>query len=270
MKPVIIGLGLALALAQAPFVNAQNLEALEDSRSTLQQWVEVRNTISEERSEWQEEKEILEDMIATLENEIASLKEEIETAEKAVAETEDERTKLQSEASELREMQDFLYGKFVDFRPTVLSLADFMPEPLSGKNSFGRLRDTLSRKPPESSQALNDIALPLVGLVQEMDNFNHGVSIHSQLLNLDGNGNQRQFSILYIGLSNAFYVDDAQENAGIGVPSAGGWEWKPMNQLASEIGTAVAIREKQEQARFTMLPVEITDISLDAADVPEE
>jgi hypothetical protein len=61
---------------------------------------------------------------------------------------------------------------------------------------------------------------------------------------------------VYVGLGQAFYVSASGE-AGVGRPGPEGWQWRPANELARNIGTMIQILQNKAKPVFVSLPVEI-------------
>ncbi len=251
---------LALASLGALMAQAQSTsEVLDDSRSALSEWVEVKRLISKERNDWMEAKEILTDIISTLESEIEALDEQIANFEPQSQEEDSDRSSLQTEEAELREMPAELSSRLSQYEKEALALADYLPDPLADKGSVARMLELIKQGNPQITNRANFV----ISYLQEVDSFHNGVNIDRDLLELDGDG-PREYSIIYLGLSKAFFVDDAEERAGFGLPGADGWEWTLEPRMAADVADAVAIREEEMLARFVYLPIEIKDI-----DIPE-
>jgi len=68
------------------------------------------------------------------------------------------------------------------------------------------------------------------------------------------NGETKEVTTLYIGLSQAFYL--TTNDAGCGEPSANGWVWKSKPELANTVRKAVnAVQDNSANARPVELPL---------------
>ena len=76
-------------------------------------------------------------------------------------------------------------------------------------------------------------------------------------LRKDAEGNERQVQVIYLGLGQAYFVDQNNTIAGRGAPGSEGWMWSFNNGLASKIRKIIGIYENGLPAEFVSIPVEI-------------
>src|SRR5262245_45764332 len=77
-------------------------QSLDETRLTMDKWIETQQIISKERKEWQQGKEILQGRVELVKNEVASLTEKIAQAQTAVAEANKKREELDAENERLK------------------------------------------------------------------------------------------------------------------------------------------------------------------------
>ncbi|MGJ3242799.1 MAG: DUF3450 family protein [Opitutales bacterium] len=238
------------ALAQVPE------DDLDMAREALSEWVETKKLISEERNTWKTEKEIIKDTIATLEEEVETLDAQIEEAEEEASSNRSAREELNLELEELRAITGNFEPVIAELEKELVALLPYLPEPLL--DSMTRLTDQLPIDGKPSRHSINQRAVFVMGVLQKINDFNSGVNVYQQLIELPGQ-NAREFSVIYPGLAAAYFVDETETAAGRGRPTADGWVWEQDNSIIPQVHDAVQIREKQMLARFVDLPITIED-----------
>lgn len=253
-----IGCGLVLALASALSWPSEAAANIEESRNVLARLVETKRMISQERNEWAVEQQILTDTIETLERQIVAIEQQLAEIEDTTTEAETQRAELQKSIENLEKVLAIYEPVIRRYETRMRELLRFLPDPLTAR--VRRLADQLPREGERGSRRLlNNRAVVLIGLLDEINNFHNSVQVHQQLLSINGAA-EREFYVLYFGLSGAFFVDETQTQAGVGRPTPDGWVFEPRSGIATEVLDAVQIQEKRKMARFTRLPVEVIDI----------
>ncbi len=62
---------------------------------------------------------------------------------------------------------------------------------------------------------------------------------------------------VYVGLGAAYFVNQAGDFAGIGLPGTRGWDWKSAPELAGPVKEVLKIYRNARPAKFISLPREI-------------
>ena len=129
-----------------------------------------------------------------------------------------------------------------------------LPEPLVEKIK------PLSRRLPEDSTntdlSLGERVQNIVGILSQADKFNTTITQTSEAREIDG-GKVVEVRTLYWGLAMAYYVDGSGEYAGIGVPTADGWEWPRIESAGAEIKQLIDVYEGSEDISFVDVPARI-------------
>ena len=68
-------------------------------------------------------------------------------------------------------------------------------------------------------------------------------------------GARREVDILYLGMSQAWYVDAEAKYAGYGVPGETGWVWTEDNSIATSARSAIDIQARRATPAFVKLPL---------------
>ena len=96
----------------------------------------------------------------------------------------------------------------------------------------------------------------IVGILSQADKFNTTVTLTSDARAIDS-GKTVQVSTIYWGLAMAYYVDDSGSYAGIGYPTADGWEWPQINDAGPQIKQVLEIYDGIADIQFVELPARI-------------
>ena len=224
----------------------------ESTRITLQEWVNVRSLISEERENWAAEKDQLLVTIELLEKEKSVLLEEIEHREKESEATRNEERDLaealEQERARSRELTEIISG----YENALQRLVQRLPDPLRQN-----LRPLINRLPESEEQArqlgLSRRLQTVVGLLSQMDRFNNSITVESEIRQ-GGNGVAREVSVLYFGLASAVFADTDGDLVGLGYPAEEGWSWESANEYRETILRLMAIHRGNRPAEYVELP----------------
>ena len=251
---LIVRRGALLLLIWAGATSLPAETPLLETRSTLEKWVETRQLISKTRSDWQNDKEMLEQSVALFERELKGVEEQM--GKLSTNSTQADKERAQTEAAikaandSLEPAQKFAAGFEADIR----KLLPQLPQPLQDI-----LKPLLARMPVDPANTKmkpTDRIQVIVGVLNEIDKFNNAVTIFSEKRKNPG-GAEIAVETVYVGLGGAYFVNDAGDFAGLGAPSANGWEWTPKPDIASSIKEVIRIYRAERTARFVNLPAQI-------------
>ncbi len=234
-------------------------DIIDDSRDALSELIETRRFIAESKNEWAIEKQIIEDTVGTLQRQIEGVENTLKSIEDTTTAAEDRRSELQTKIEELEEILAYFEPLVSEYEARLRDLKEYLPRPLLEKS--GRLFDQLPKEGEKGSRRLlNNRAVVVIALLDEINNFKNSIQVHPQLLAVNGQ-TEREFSVLYYGLSSAYFVDENETVAGIGKPAKGEWSFEIIPGIESEVFDAVQIKEKKLLARFVSLPINIETIN---------
>ena len=243
---------LVAGLIWAGVVQAET--PLEDTRSSLEKWLETRQLISKTRSDWQSDKEIMEQTVALYERELKAIDEQMSKVSTNNTQVDKERAEaeaLQKTSNEaLAAAKQFATG----LAARIQKLVPQLPAPLQDI-----LKKDLARLPadPASTKMLAAERVQiLVGLLNEIDKFNNALNVFSERRK-NAQGEEVAVETVYVGLGAAYFVNDSGDFAGLGTPGAKGWEWTLKPELAPTVKAVVKIYRNERTAQFVTLPVAI-------------
>jgi len=229
-------------------------DTLTQSRSTIEKWVETRQLISKTRSDWQTDKDTLEQTIALYERELKSIDDQmskVSTNNTQVAKEMAEAEALKRSSNEARDQAArFATG----FEGKLKQVVPQLPAPLQDI-----VKKDLARIPadPANTRMLAAERMQVcVSVLNELDKFNNSVNVFSEKRK-NAKGDEVAVETLYVGLGAAYFVNDTADFAGTGAPGANGWEWSPKPELAPKVHEAVKIYRNERTAHFLTLPVAV-------------
>ena len=247
MAAILCGCAIAVTAAEAE-------SRLSATRGTLEEWVKTRQLISRTRSDWQSDKEMIQQTTLMLERELKGVEEQFSKLSTNTVQAEKERieaeTMLKTSNDGLAPVQQFA----VEFEGKLRALLPRLPDPLKDI-----LKPLLARLPAEGTNTQmrsTDRVQVLLGILNELDKFNNAVNVFSEKRKND-KGGEVSVETVYVGLGAAYFVNDAGDFAGMGTPGASGWEWSSKPELAAHVREVIRIYRNERPAKFVSLPAVI-------------
>jgi len=241
--------------APAMKVTSETAPIIEATRETLTKWVETKQLISKEKSDWASGKDILEDRVRLAEAETATVRDKLKEISVAVAEAQKKRDELAAQTDKLKATAEKSKAMVIAAEKKLRPLIPQLPEPLREK-----LKPIIARFPEDSEKSTASMAERLqnvLGILDQASAFNSTVASVKELRTFP-DGARAEVTTVYLGLSQAYYTNREGTLAGIGHPGPDGWVWKPDNANGKKILLAVHILEgKEKGATFIDLPVKI-------------
>ncbi|MFP4157248.1 MAG: DUF3450 family protein [Opitutales bacterium] len=241
------------AIVSAPALFAQ--PQIEDTRNVLAEWVETRQIISQERSDWQTEKAILSDTVDLLSNELERLEKQIADLEESATVADEERAELTTQRDALSAGSDAVLENIGALETQLREIAAQLPAPLVDK--IKPLTRRLPDDPENTKLSLGERVQNVVGILSQAGKFNSTMTLTSETQELD-NGKQVQVSTLYWGNAIAYFVDDSGEYAGYGTPGEDGWEWTQLDEAGAAIRELLAVYDgSSDSIKFVEVPARV-------------
>ena len=241
--------------APAMKVTSETAPIIEATRETLTKWVETKQLISKEKSEWASGKDILEDRVRLAQAETTTVRDKLKEISVAVAEAQKKRDELAAQNDKLKATAEKSKAMVIAAEKKLRPLLPQLPEPLREK-----LKPIIARFPEDSEKSTASMAERLqnvLGILDQASAFNSTVASVKELRTFP-DGTRAEVTTVYLGLSQAYYTNREGTLAGIGHPGPDGWVWKPDNANGKKILLAVHILEgKEKGATFIDLPVKI-------------
>jgi len=242
---------LLVALLAVPALAEQT--PIQETRSTLEKWVENRELISKARSDWGADKETIAQTLSLYERELKGIEDQLSKVSTNSAQVDKERAEAtaQKTASEevLNEVRHFAEG----FEGQLKTQVPQLPAPLQEI-----LKPLLRRLPTDAATKMGaaERMQVIVGVLNELDKFNNSISLFSEKQK-NQKGEAVAVDTLYVGLGAAYFANETGDFAGTGTFANGGWDWNSKPELAPFIREAIQIYRNERPAKFVALPAVI-------------
>ena len=246
---------IVTALALVSGLNAQTSQQVELARQKIQEWVQTRQVISKERTEWKVQKESLLSTKELLEEELAEVEEKLANLSGNESAADAKRAELTEEKENLEAATSSVKNKLADLETELKGMVKRFPE------AFLQQIDPLLRRIPEDpykpGRATVGERLPnVVGIIQAASKFNSTLHLFRETVEHDGK--EVQVDVLYWGMAIAYFVDQNNTYSGYKVPGNDGWDSKVMPEIAEQVRDLVDMyQRKNPNIEFIDVPVAI-------------
>jgi chromosome segregation ATPase len=227
---------------------------IDSTREILDRWVETRRIISEEVREWALGKEILESRVDVVKRDLDTAKERVVETEKSITDADRKRAELVGQSETLKSASAELAATAALLEARVKDLVRRLPDPIREK-----IRPLSQRLPEDSAKSELSIAVRfqnLVGIVNEVNKFAREITMTSEIRKL-ADGSSAEVTVVYLGISQAYYAGSAGKIAGFGTSGADGWTWTVANDMAPQVSKLIAILKNESPAEFVPLPLKV-------------
>jgi len=246
--------GTALLFVLAPSVTSADAE-VSDFRTRTEKWIETRQIISEEKSDWEVEQDSLRATRDLLRKQKKALEEQIAELEKTSGFADEERRDLLLERGEHQRTGRALDERIRGMERQVLALAPQLPEPLQRK--IEPLLVQIPTDPDNTRQTLGARLMNVLGVLAQTEKWNSTATFVGETRAV-GDDQRIAIRTLYWGLGQAFYVDTEGNTAGVGRPGPDGWVFVERPELAGSARKLLDIYEGNVDAiEFVSLPIEV-------------
>jgi hypothetical protein len=253
-RTLVVLLVAAVGFESAGTSSASFDGPIDDARAVLEQWVETRRLISQEKRDWVESKEILASRIELVGAEVAGMRTKVAEAEANIGETDRKRAELISENESLRSATESLVDIIAGLEERTRALVQRLPAPLRDRVKV------LSQRLPDGSSAVqashSERFQNVVGILNEIDKFNRDVTLALEVRDLE-EGGSIEVTTMYLGVAWAFYASSSGAVAGYGAATSDGWAWTPANDAGPAILAAIEVQKNERPASFVQLPIRV-------------
>jgi hypothetical protein len=223
-------------------------------RDVLEKWVETKQLISREKKTWQAQKDVLIDRTQLLEGQVQDLHGKIEETRAAINKTEEKRDALSAEHEKLESAVSLLREEITLLESRVLRLLGQLPEPV--QEQVEPLSQEIPTDPERTELSLSIRYQNLIGVLNFINKFNNAITLTTEIRRLDAD-QAVEVKVMYIGLGQAYFSNDAATVGGVGRPTTKGWKWKRRDKIAPSVSSAIAMYNNEKPADYVALPVEI-------------
>jgi hypothetical protein len=246
---------IVAAMVLASSLSAQTSQQVELARQKIQKWVQTRQVISKERSDWRVQKESLVSTKELLEQELKEVEEKLANLSGNESAADARRAELTEEKEGLESATSSVRNRLADLEVMVRNISKRFPE------AFLQQIDPLLRRIPEDpyrpGRATVGERLPnIVGIIQAAGKFNSTLHLFRETVPVEGL--ELQVDVLYWGMGIAYFVDQNNTYAGYKYPTDSGWKSQVMVEIAPQVRQIVDMyQRKNPNIEFVSLPVAI-------------
>ncbi len=222
-------------------------------KSVISEWVETQRQLARAQSRWRTEKATLEFDLSRMREELKYFKDSIESMKSNESASLNERDTLLEQKQGLERFERIWLERLPILEKRVLELSQRLPDPLKRKISPALKRLQGVRDP---NSGINSRLQAIVAILGETDQFHHSVQIHDQIISING-AEEIQVKVIYIGLTQAYFVNEKGEQAGTGQPGATEWEWSSQPKLADRVQKMIRIQSGESAPAWVSMPLEL-------------
>ena len=225
-------------------------------KATLSKWVETERQLSRAQSEWRSDKATLEFDLTRMREELKFFKDSIASLKDSESATLGARESLLKRRQGLARIEASWSARLPEIESRILKLSAQFPAPLIRK-----IQPALQRIQPEAAKrsGLNGRLQAIVAILGEADQFHKSVHVFDEAIALSSS-ETIQARTVFIGLSQAYFVNESGDQAGIGSPGESGWNWTSKPGLAKRIQTMIDIQSGQSAPAWVTVPVALDQV----------
>jgi len=246
------GIGLVTALITGA-VWAQ--DEMDSARQNLEKWLETQRLISKEEQDWRVGKELLQERVELIRRETESVKEKIAQTKKEAAESTAKIKELKAQSDQLKSALKPLVEDIKQFELRTIAILPWTPEPV--RQRVAPLSQRIPANPAECKLTLSERYQNVIGTLNELNKAARELSVSGEVRKL-ADGRQVEATVFYIGMSQAYYVNEKSGVAGIGkLGPLGTWMWEEQNGMMDSISHVLGIYKSEKPAAYVPLPVSV-------------
>lgn len=224
-------------------------------RAKIEKWIEVRELVSREESDWLVDREYLTATQSLLRKERDALRAEIDELTSSQTGSGEERRTLVLERGEFQRTARQLADELSGLERQVLEVIPQLPTPLTKR--LEPLLVQIPEEPESATTGLGQRLMNVLGVLGQAEKFNSTATLVGETRAVDGD-QKVQVRTLYWGLGQAISVDARGRMAGISRPTEDGWKFVSEPALAGEASRLLDIYEGNvDEISFIPIPVVI-------------
>jgi FtsZ-binding cell division protein ZapB len=235
--------------------SARAQEGLEAARLSLEKWLQTQQLISKEEQDWRAGKEMIQGRIDLMLREIEAMKEKIAQTRTEMTETENKNAELKTQNGAVKDGMKALGQDIKALELRTLAILPWTPEPV--RLRVAPLSQRIPANPAESKLGLSERYQNVIGTLNELNKAARELAVSGEVRKI-ADGRQVEATVFYIGLSQAYYVNEKSGVAGIGrLGPLGSWEWVEQNTLVEPVSQVLGIYRGEKPAAYVPLPVSV-------------
>ncbi len=246
------GIVLAAALITGAVCAQEEMEA---ARQNLGKWLETERLVSKEDQEWRVGKELLRERVDLIRRETQTVREKIDQTKREAAESTAKIREIKEQNDLLKSGMKPLITDIKQFELRILAILPWTPEPV--RLRVAPLSQRIPANPADTKLTLSERYQNVVGTLNELNKAARELAVSGEVRKL-ADGRQVEATVFYIGMSQAYYVNEKSGVAGIGkLGPLGTWAWEEQNGLVNNIAQVLGIYKSEKPAAYVALPVSV-------------
>jgi|688.fasta_scaffold25829_2 hypothetical protein len=242
---VIITLMLLAGVATAQ-------DELETAKQNLGKWLETERLVTKEAQDWRVGKELIQERIDLIRRESDALKERIAQAKKDMGESAVKAAELKAQNDMIKAGTKSLADEIKKLEFRTLAMLPRTPEPVRVR--VAPLTQRIRANPADTKLTLSERYQNVVGTLNELNKAMRELSVSGEVRQL-ADGRKVEVTVFYIGLAQAYYVNEKSGVAGVGLLGPYGWTWQEHNDLVGAVARVLAIYRGESPAAYVALPI---------------
>ncbi len=236
----------------AVLISSLNATPLNDVQEAASEWARLRSETARLDTEWLAERALLEASITNLNTQAEQLELQHQAFVAESAEAQQEVDQLTSANQTRAEKLMVATARIADLAKQLVDLRPALPPRLSAALdlSFRTLAN------PDLSPA--DRMRHTMAILNRCQQFDQTFVITEEVLTLGTESQPRLLEIVYFGLAQACALDRSANEAFVGRPVDGVWQWENVPGLANEATKLIAVRQDDIPPDFVSLPIQLT------------
>lgn len=230
-----------------------NRVALDALHQTTSEWIQVERAIKEEEDRGKRQLASLRQLKEVVTSQRDRWEKEALALEKSASKADDERDDILKEQADLESSRNKAIAQLKVLESQIKELKPMMPEPLRKELAIPFLR--LAR--PFREEGWLDRYQATMEILQRTHAFHRRYSVIQHDIRI-GEGKSQAGAILYMGLSNGYFLSVDGKKAAWGRPNPKGWSWLEADEHLDDITHAIAMAEGGTlEFELAQLPVEV-------------
>ena len=247
-RPTFLRWWLASLCLVALRAETTPLDSVEKSAG---EWLKVRAESSRLETEWNTQRQLLDSIVHGLDERAQSLEVKRDYLRAKTAKDRDDLAKLaaanQTTSAGLRTVEEQL----IALSPKLLQLRSSLPPRLS--TALELSYKSLAAPDLSLSQRMQ-LTMTILNRCQQ---FNRSIICEEEILQLGGDGAERQLEVIYWGLSHGYALDRPKGQVWYGSPGSEHWQWEQIPDAAARVAKLMAVYRGKAEPEFIEVPIRL-------------
>jgi hypothetical protein len=227
-------------------------DKVERVRHLTEQWIETEHLKSKEQQQVQEQLDALSQLETVLDTQMQTWKHKVASMENSMTRSDEERQDLLHQKETFEDQRQLALKVLQKIERKLMGMIPQFPDPLQ-KECQVPLRQLKLEKKPEQWLSRFQTCFQIIKAASA---FHRRYTLNHQTIPLGDTA--LAVDVLYLGLTQAYFINTNGERGGIGQPTPFGWQWQEHHELIPNIQDAINMKnETSTEFHLVSLPVEL-------------